>query len=110
MELIKNKSKWLSFSVVAILFLSFSYITIYPTVSATNKLNSTVLSDDFSSEKENSDSEKDFSEDCLDLFLVENQKINFNKFSDKFLKTQSNFLIPRVFYDIQLLPPEVQVS
>lgn len=106
----KNITKWASFMVITVIFLSLSYITIHPTLSTAIKVNSIVLDNDFASEKENSDSEKDFSEEYLDLFLSKNQELNGAKFSKNFPKTQSTFLIPRIFYDIQLLPPEVLVS
>jgi hypothetical protein len=55
MKLGKNIIKSISFSVITVLFLSLSYITIYPTLSTSVKFNAIVLSDDFPSEKENSD-------------------------------------------------------
>ncbi|HRG01869.1 MAG: hypothetical protein U0W65_04830 [Bacteroidia bacterium] len=110
MKLGKNIIKSVSFSVITILFLSLSYITIYSSLSTYTKFNTIVLSGDFSSEKENSDSEKDFSEEYLDLFIIENQKLIGDKYFKHFPIKQSSFLIPRVFYDIQILPPEVQVS
>ncbi len=109
MKLGKNIIKSISFSVITVLFLSLSYITIYPTLSTSVKFNAIVLSDDFPSEKENSDSEKDFSEEYLDLFIIENKKLIGVDFFEHFPKMQSTFLIPRIFYDIQLLPPEAQV-
>ncbi len=110
MKLGKNIIKSVSLSVITILFLSLSYITIYSSLSTSTKFNTIVLSGDFSSEKEKSDSEKDFSEEYLDLFFVENQNVNGVDFFEHFPKMQSTFLIPRIFYDIQLLPPEAQVS
>lgn len=110
MKLGINIIRSVSFSVITILFLSFSYITIYSSLLTYTKFSTIVLSGDFSSEKENSDSEKDFSGEYLDLFIIEHQKLIGYKYFKHFPKEQSSFLIPRVFYDIQILPPEVQTS
>ncbi len=86
MKLGKNIIKSVSLSVITILFLSLSYITIYSSLSTSTKFNTIVLSGDFSSEKEKSDSEKDFSEEYLDLFFVENQNVNGVDFLNTFQK------------------------
>lgn len=110
MNLVKNSSKWISFSVIAVLLISFSFITVHSSLSITNELSSIVVTSDFSTEKENSDSEKDFSENSLNLFFLDIKDLKFQISSKKLQKKQSAFLIPRVFYDIQILPPEAQVS
>jgi hypothetical protein len=110
MKLGKNSSKWISLSVIAVLLLSFSFITVQSSLSIIHKLNSVILTSDFSYDKETSESEKDFNEDFSNLFFLEIENLKFQSSSKKIQKKQSAFLIPRVFYDIQILPPEVQLS
>lgn len=110
MSLIKNSNNWMSFLVTAILLVSISFISVHNSLSIIHKQNSVFLSDGFSSEKENSDSEKDFNEDSSNLFYLDTQNLNFQNSSERLQKKQFSFLIPQVFYDIRILPPELQVS
>ena len=110
MILNKNKLQLISLSVIFILFISFSITLIHSSLSKISKINSITLNYDFSPEQESPEYEEDVNEDCLDLFFLNNQKLKFKNFSQKKSKSQSLFLIPRIFYDIQLLPPEAQVS
>lgn len=106
----KNSIKWVSFSMIAILFVSLSFIAIYPTLSNTNKIISIDLNYDISKDLETSDSEKDLNEETLNLFCFEFSKVKFQKSSSILKKIPTVFLIPRVFYEIQLLPPEALIG
>lgn len=102
----KNSGQWFSFSMIAILLISFSMIAIYPSLSDTQKTNSIELNCDLSKDIERSDAEKEINEESINLFYFE---ISDMKLQNSFfiLKgTQPVFLIPRVFYDIHILPPE----
>lgn len=110
MSLIKNSNKWISFSVTAILLISISFISIHNSLSIFDKQNSVFLSNEFSPEQENTDSEKEFEEDSSILFYLDIQNLNFKKNFERLPKKQYSFLVPQVFYDIQILPPELQVS
>jgi len=75
MKLGKNSSKWISLSVIAVLLISFSFITVQSSLSIIHKLNSVVLTSDFSYDKETSESEKDFNE-----FILLNHPSCINQF------------------------------
>ena len=110
MDLSKNSFKCVSFLVIAILVTSFTFITVQDSLSVIDKLNSAVLTGDFPSDKENSDSEEDVNEDSSNLFFSGIPNLKFQTSSKKTQKKQSVFLIPRVFFDVHILPPEAQVS
>ena len=99
-----NIIKSVPFYVVTILFLSLSYIKIYSSISSDFKM--IALYEDFSLEEEISDSEEISSDEYLDLLFLENKNMNGVHFIKYFPKIKSIFLIPKIFLDIQLLPPE----
>jgi hypothetical protein len=104
MKIDENILKRVSFYVITILFLSLSFVKICSSISTDFKI--IVLYEDFSSEEEISDSEENFSDEYLDLFFFQTKNLDEVNFFNYFPKTQSAFLIPKVFFDIQLLPPE----
>ncbi len=100
----KNIIKITPFYVVTILFLSLSYIKIYSSISSDFKMIASY--EDFSSEEEISDSEESLDDECLDLFILESRNTSLVDFYKHHPIIQSIFLIPKIFLDIQLLPPE----
>ncbi len=106
----KNSIQWLSFSMIAILLISFSMIAIYPSLSVTNKISIVELNSDLSKEMEQSDTENDLNEEPANLFYFEISKVNLQKSSSILKRSQNVFLIPRVFYDIRILPPEFLIG
>jgi hypothetical protein len=100
----KNIFKSASFFMITILFLSLAYIKIYSPISTNLKMIASY--EDFSSEEEISDSEESLEDEYLDIFILESKNITLVDFCKYFPKIQSIFLIPKIFLDIQLLPPE----
>ena len=100
----KNIFKSASFSMITILFLSLVFIKIYSPISTNLKMIASY--EDFSSEEEISDSEESLDDECLDLFILETRNTSLVDFYKYHPIIQSIFLIPKIFLDIQLLPPE----
>ena len=95
---------------IAVLLISFSMIAIYPTLSSTDKISAIELNSDLSKEMERSDAEEDLNEEPINLFYFEISKINLQKNPSKLKRTNTVFSIPRVYYDIHILPPEFLIG
>ena len=91
---------------IAILLILFSMIAIYPSLSDPHRVNSIELNRDFSKDIERSDAEKEVSEESINLFYFEVLEMKLQNSFFILKGTQPVFLIPRVFYDIHILPPE----
>lgn len=103
----KNSMQWFSFSMIAILLISFLMIAIYPSLSDTHRVNSIELNCDLSKDIEVSDAEKDITEESINLFYFEITKVNLQKTSSELKRSHTVFSIPSVYYDIHILPPEL---
>ncbi len=106
----KNSKQWFSFSMIAILLISFSMIAIYPSLYGAGKISSIELNCDLSKDMERSDAEKDINEETVNLFYFEISKVNLQMSSSILKRSQNIFLIPRIFYDIHILPPECLIG
>jgi hypothetical protein len=100
----KNIFKSASFSMITILFLSLAFIKIYSPISTNLKMIASY--EDFSSEEESLDSEETLDDECLDIFILESRNTTMVDFYKYCPIIKSIFLIPKIFLDIQLLPPE----
>jgi hypothetical protein len=100
----KNIFKSASLFMIIVLFLSLAFIKIYSPISTNLKMIASY--EDFSSEEEISDSEESLDDEYLDLFFLENKNTNVVDFFKYCRKIYFIFLIPKIFLDIQLLPPE----
>lgn len=107
MYLVKNSSNWVTRSAIAILFICFSFIAAHSSLSCSTEVKSIVLNFDLTEEQKSSDAEKDFNEDPTNLFFLDFQKFKALKNTIKIVEAPTVLIIPRVFYEIQLLPPEV---
>jgi hypothetical protein len=85
-------------------------IAIYPSLYGAGKISSIELNRDFSKDIERSDTEKDLNEEPVNLFYFEISKVNLQKSSSLLKRSQNIFLIPRVYYDIHILPPECLIG
>jgi hypothetical protein len=65
---------------------------------------------DFAEEQESSDAKKDIDEDPSNLFFSDFPKFKHITNTANIGDRDAVFFIPHVFYEIQLLPPEVIMS
>jgi hypothetical protein len=105
LEPLKNKTHIL-FSII-VLLMAFSFMALQSTIANVFDFNQVALSSDYTTDTKEGDTEKEFDEDDLEYYFISFLHPKFIRSNSGRLMLFNNTLLPTIFYDPLLLPPEL---
>jgi hypothetical protein len=107
MERLKRNTPFFLKSIVMVLLVVFSLATFHASLRTTFKYNESTVVVDFNSDQENKDTETEFGEEDFDYFFHSVTPIKFISIIIGKLNIYNYSMLPTIFYDTALLPPEL---